>query len=81
MDFKLKIVLLSVLLVLQISNTSSVPLLDPIDECILTCDACFKGQTLLNCANDCIFTQAVMNDHWKLFCPFFDANTPAVKMI
>ncbi|KAF5300549.1 hypothetical protein FQR65_LT09170 [Abscondita terminalis] len=42
--------------------------IDVIDMCILGCDRCFKGDTLVNCANHCISSKASVAQIWKLVC-------------
>ena len=63
------------------TQSESAPYLDPIDECILICDICFKGEQLLNCANECLFTGGEVQQHWRNHCPHFDAKIPSVQVM
>lgn len=67
------------LILMAMDSIVSQPI-DAVDMCILTCDQCFKGDSLLNCANHCIFSEGIMDDTWKLTCPLFD-NTPSVHQV
>ncbi|KAL1512676.1 hypothetical protein ABEB36_002232 [Hypothenemus hampei] len=66
---------------LILTQTRAAPLLDPIDECILTCDDCFKGQSLLECANDCIYTFGDVSDKWRITCSQFEDLLPLVVQV
>ncbi|KAG7155322.1 hypothetical protein Hamer_G024588 [Homarus americanus] len=52
-------------------NVYSGPPMNKVDMCILACDACYRGESLLVCANTCIKEKAKMNYEWDATCPFF----------
>ncbi|XP_049803721.1 uncharacterized protein LOC126238032 [Schistocerca nitens] len=45
--------------------------LDAIDTCLFTCDYCYKGRVLLECANECLDREGTMNEKWLMTCPYF----------
>ncbi|XP_045622531.1 uncharacterized protein [Procambarus clarkii] len=50
------------------------PPMHRVDICILACDACYKGDALLMCANSCLKDEGRMNFEWSATCPFFDSS-------
>ncbi|KAK3922619.1 putative protein S-acyltransferase 5 [Frankliniella fusca] len=46
--------------------------MDAIDTCLFTCDACYKGEALLACANTCLQVDGQMiGTAWQQTCPYF----------
>ncbi|XP_052122563.1 uncharacterized protein LOC113203261 isoform X2 [Frankliniella occidentalis] len=46
--------------------------MDAIDTCLFTCDACYKGEALLACANTCLQVDGqMMGTAWQQTCPYF----------
>ncbi|ENN70694.1 hypothetical protein D910_11015 [Dendroctonus ponderosae] len=81
MVFRAHLYIAAMLMILLIHKAKSLPYLDPVDECILTCDACYKGEFLLDCANDCIFQSGDVGQPFKNHCPQFDMKLPSVQMV
>ncbi|KAK7084325.1 hypothetical protein SK128_015814 [Halocaridina rubra] len=47
------------------------PFMNQVDLCILACDACYKGESLLMCANTCIRDGGKMALKWGSTCQYF----------
>ncbi|XP_034249346.1 uncharacterized protein LOC117650215 [Thrips palmi] len=46
--------------------------MDAIDTCLFTCDACYKAEALLACANTCLQVDGlIMGTAWHQTCPYF----------
>ncbi|KAK8738800.1 hypothetical protein OTU49_003680, partial [Cherax quadricarinatus] len=50
------------------------PPIPRVDRCLLACDVCYKEESLLQCANECIKDRGRMNLEWSVTCPFFDTS-------
>ncbi|ROT68788.1 hypothetical protein C7M84_013080 [Penaeus vannamei] len=45
--------------------------LHQVDLCIISCDACYKDDSLLQCANQCIKDEGRMTAEWAATCRLF----------
>ncbi|XP_042865708.1 uncharacterized protein LOC122249151 [Penaeus japonicus] len=45
--------------------------LHQVDLCIISCDACYKDDSLLQCANQCIKEEGRMTAEWAATCRLF----------
>ncbi|KAJ8945236.1 hypothetical protein NQ318_011217 [Aromia moschata] len=80
-DLKKLSLVTTIFLLLYLHEVHSTTILDATDKCILICDRCYKGDVLLSCANDCLFTSGMIYQHWKRECPFFEDAPPSVQQI
>lgn len=71
--------IICVTLITNVFAYKTTQLIDPVDECIINCNECFKSKSLVNCANNCLKTGGDVDVIWKLTCSLF--MEPSVQQV